>query len=331
MIGVPVRGFHLHAFMPSSNGCRAARPDTRLLLALALVAWACPLQAAPVTDRIVAVVNSELITLSDLKTQTEAQEAKLRAQYRGAELDRRLRQTEFEALNRLIESKLQLQHAKKKGSEATDEEVASAIKEMRRQGEKIDEKNPVAMKMVKDQLTLMKVVDREVRGGLMVSEIELQRYYMQHQSRFLLPDEYTISQILIVPRRGEDRAQARERAAAAYAELQKGGDFAETALRLSDGQEATKGGHLGTVLQGELLPQLERAMPTLEIGKYTEPIETPIGLHIIRLEEKSPTGFRPFAEVRNEIQGLVYRQKSEDGFQSWLAELKNKAYIEVKF
>lgn len=288
-------------------------------------------QAAPIKDRIIAVVNTELITLSELKASTEGEEKRLREQYRGAELDRRLHQLEYAALTRMIEHKLQIQLAKRKGMDITDEEIANAVKEMKRQGETVDDSKPETKTAIKEQLTLMKVVDREVRSSLMISEVELQRYYIQHQSRFMLPEEYRISQILIIPRSSEDREQARSKAAAVYGELKRGADFADLALRRSDGPEATKGGNLGFVRQGELLPPIERAIVALETGQLTEPIETPLGLHIIRLEEKTPPQFRPFAEVKNEIQGLVYRQKSEDVYQVWLRELKNKAYIEVKF
>jgi parvulin-like peptidyl-prolyl isomerase len=303
-------------------------------LGLALIASAlpnAPADAATIRDRIVAVVNTELITLSELKASTEAEEKRLREQYRGADLERRLHQLEYAALTRMIEHKLQIQLAQKKGMDVTDEEIANAVKEMKRQGETVDDSKPETKKAIKEQLTLMKVVDREVRSSLMISEIEMQRYYMQHQSRFMLPEEYRISQILIVPRSSEDREQARTKAAAAHAELKRGADFADLALRRSDGQEATKGGALGFVRRGELLPPIERALETLETGQFTEPIETPLGLHIIRLEEKTTPQFRPFAEVKNEIQGLVYRQKSEDVYQVWLRELKNKAYIDVKF
>ncbi|TAJ22598.1 MAG: hypothetical protein EPO64_13380 [Nitrospirae bacterium] len=290
-----------------------------------------PVEAAPTTDRIVAVVNSELITLSELKAQTEAEEKRIRDQYRGPELQRRLHQAEYTALTRMIEHKLQLQLAKKKGMDVTDEEIANAVKEMQRQGEKVDDSKPDVKKAIKEQLILLRVIDREVRSSLMVSETELQRYYLQHQSQFLLPEEYRISQILIVPRSDEDRAQARAKAAAIYAELKQGADFADLALRRSDGPEAPRGGALGYVRQGELLPPIERALATLETDRITEPVETPQGLHIIRLEEKNPPQFRPFAEVKMEIQGLVYRQKNEDTYQDWLKTLKDKAYIEVKF
>ena len=83
--------------------------------------------------------------------------------------------------------------------------------------------------------------------------------------------------------------------------------------------------------QGELLPPIERAIANLEPGGISDPVDTPEGIHIVRIEEKLPRQFRPYEAVKTEIQGLVFQQKSEDVFQAWLANLKNKAYIEVKF
>jgi len=317
---------------PSTNVtglCRAL--GLFLILGAPSLLWAGsgPAGSASLADRIVAVVNMEVITLSELQAETGAEEAKLRAKYRGAELERRRRQLEFEALTRMIELKLQIQRARAKGVEVSDEEVAAAMKEMKRQGEKLED-TPRMKEHIRDQLTMLKVVDREVRSNLMVSDLEMQRYYIHHQSRFLMPEEFRISQILIAARPDEDRAQARSRAASVYARLQKGEEFNDLAVTLSDGPEAVSGGNLGFLRQGELLPQIERALAGLEVGKHTDPIETPQGLHIIRLEEKTQSQFRPFAEVKMEIQGLVYQQKVEDGFQAWMADLKDKAYIEVK-
>lgn len=286
---------------------------------------------ASLTDRIVAVVNSELIMLSELKAEIAGEERRLQATYRGEELQRRLHQVEYMGLTRMIERKLQLQTAKAKGVEVADDEVQRAAQELKRQGEKIDEMSPEDKKTIKEQLLLMRVVDREVRSGVMVTESEIQRYYQSHQNRFLMPDEYRISQILILRKSRETEDDARERAASISVALNQGADFAELALKYSDGPEATKGGNIGFVRQGELLPQIERPLSALEPGQVTAPIEAGDGWHIIKLEEKRPPQFRPFAEVKSEIQTLVFQQKTEDVYQVWLADLKNKAFIEVKF
>ena len=286
---------------------------------------------ASITDRIIAVVNTELIMLSELKAEVASEERRLHDTYRGAELKRRLKQVEYMGLTRMIERKLQLQTAKTKGVEVADDEVQRAALELKRQGEQVDETNPADKKNIKEQLLLMRVVDREVRSGVMVTEPELQRYYQSHQNRFLIPDEYRISQILILRKARETEEDASERAMSVSSALKQGADFAELALKHSDGPEATKGGNIGFVRQGELLPQIERALSALEPGQMTDAIQTSDGWHIIKLDEKRLPQFRPFAEVKSEIQTLVFQQKTEDVYQRWLSDLKNKAFIEVKF
>jgi len=269
--------------------------------------------------------------LSEIKAETAADGKRLQEHYRGAELERRLKQVEYMALTRMIERKLQMQLAKSKGVDVTDEELTQAVRELQRQGEKVDVGNPDDKKSLKEQLTLMKVVDREVRSSVMVSETEMKRYYEQHRGRFSLPEEYRLSQILIRPRNGEEPAQIQAKAEAVYVALKQGADFADLTLRHSDGAEATRGGNLGFVRQGELLPPIERAVAALQPGEISEPVTTTEGIHILRLDEKKPSQFRPFAEVKTEMQGVVFQQKSEDMYQLWMANLKNKAYIEVKF
>jgi len=311
------------------TGRRRRSFATAALIAVCFV----PLAAEPahLADRIVAVINSEVIMLSEIKAETAAEGKRLQEQYRGAELERRLKQVEYMALTRMIERKLQMQLAKSKGVDVTDEELTQAVRELQRQGEKVDVGNPDDKKGLKEQLTLMKVVDREVRSSVMVSETEMKRYYEQHRGRFSLPEEYRLSQILIRPRNGEEPAQIQAKAEAVYVALKQGADFADLTLRHSDGAEATRGGNLGFVRQGELLPPIERAVAALQPGEISEPVTTTEGIHILRLDEKKPSQFRPFAEVKTEMQGVVFQQKSEDVYQLWMANLKNKAYIEVKF
>ena len=287
--------------------------------------------AARLSDRIVAVVNTDLIMLSELQSEVAAEEKQLEQRYRGEEPQRRLRQAQYSVLTRMIERKLQLQLAKTKGVEVTDDEVNRAVQELRRQGETVNESNPNEKRLLREQLLLLKVVDREVRSGIMISEAELQRYYERHISRFMLPEEYRISQIYIRPRPEQDRREARARADSVLASLQQGADFADLVLRYSDGPEATRGGNLGYIRQGELLPEIERALATIQPGEVAGPIETADGFHLIRLDEKKPPQFRPFEEVKTEIHGLVYQQKSEDVYQFWLADLKSRSFVEIKF
>jgi peptidyl-prolyl cis-trans isomerase SurA len=298
---------------------------------LGLIAQASLLSAAQVEDGIVAIVNSDLILLSEMRRELAPERERIQKEYRGDALARRLKTAEYMALTSMIERKLQLQEAKARGIVVTDQEVRQAIQQMKQQGRTLDETNLADMKNVREQLLLLRVVDREVRSGVMVADSDMKRYFQEHRDRFALSEEYTLSQILIKPRSPDDTADAREKVREVMTRLKQGESFEDLALRFSDGPNASHGGRLGLVRQGELVPGIERTIATLVPGGISDVIETPEGFHIMRLEDKKPKQFRPYEQVRNEIQGLVFQQKSEDVFQSWLTDLKNKAYIEIKF
>lgn len=302
-----------------------------IFFTLGLIAPASLLSAAQVEDGIVAIVNSDLIMLSEIQRELASERERIQKDSRGDALARRLKTAEYATLTSMIERKLQLQEAKTRGITVTDQEIQQMIRQMKQQGETIDEANPLDMKRVREQLTLLKLVDRDVRSAVMVADSDLKRYFQEHHDRFALSEEYTLSQILIKPRSPEDTADASEKVREVMTRLKQGDSFEDMALRFSDGPNASHGGNLGLVRQGELLPEIERTVASLVPGGISDVIETPEGFHIMRLEDKTPKQFRPYAQVSNEIQGLVFQQKSEDAFQTWLTNLKNKAYIEIKF
>jgi peptidyl-prolyl cis-trans isomerase SurA len=296
-----------------------------------ILACVSPAAAAKLEDRIIAVVNKDLIMLSELKRDLLPEQDRLRKLYKGQELERRLRTAEAMAVTKMIERKLQLQAAENKGVDVSDQEVVQAVEEMKKQGEQLNAADPNTTRSIREQLTLMRVVDREVRGLIMVADSEMKRYYREHQERFAYPEEYQLSQILIKPRTPDDLAVAQGRAEALLATLKQGEPFEGLALRFSDGADASRGGRLGLVRQGELIPALEQALTSLQVGQMTGIVETAEGLHIVRVDDKKPRQFRPFEQVKAEIQSLVFQQKTEDQYQLWMADLKNKAYIEIKF
>ena len=269
--------------------------------------------------------------LSEMKRELAPERERIQKEYRGDALARRLKTAEYMALTTMIERKLQLQEAKVRNIVVTDQEVRQAIQQMKQQGRTIDEANPADMKSAREQMMLFRIVDRDVRSAVIVGDSDLKRYFQEHRDRFALSEEYTLSQILIQPRSPDNIADAKEKVREVMTRLKQGDSFEDLALRFSDGPNASHGGHLGLVRQGELLPEIERTITTMVPGGTSDMIETPEGFHIVRLEDKKPKQFRPFEQVRTEIQGLVFQQKSEDAFQSWLANLKNKAYIEIKF
>jgi parvulin-like peptidyl-prolyl isomerase len=300
-------------------------------LALGLGLSCClPADAATIRDRIVAVVNSEVITLSELDEEVSEVKQEARQRFRGTELDQRLRQIDYMGLNRMIERKLQLQLAKKRGIKVTDDELKDAVARLRRVGESPNEDDPKEMGMIKDQLITMRLVNQQVRSGLLVTEDEVLRFYQQHKNRFVLPQEVRISQILIALGPSSELLAVREKVQQVFALLKKGERFEELAARYSDGLEGRRGGNLGYIKPGDMLPQIQKAIERLDPGAVTEPIASPIGMHIIRVDERKPQEFRPYEEVKEDLKNLVFQLKSEEAYIEWIKDQKDHNYIEIR-
>jgi len=291
---------------------------------------ALPVLAASVRDRIVAVVNTELITLSELEEEVGDVKAQARQRYSGVELAQRLRQIDYMGLNRMIERKLQVQIAKRRGIKVTEEEVKDAIVRLRRLGETPDENDPKEMTMIRDQLTALHLINQQVRSSLLVSDAEILRFYQQHRDRFMLPPEVRISQILIALGPGSELLAVREKAQEVYAQLKNGERFEELAVKYSDGPEGRRGGNLGYIRQGDILPQIQKAIEQAPPGSVTEPIASPSGMHIIRVDDRKPSEFRPFEEVKEDVRSMVFQLKSEEAYIVWIKEQKDKNYIEIR-
>lgn len=285
---------------------------------------------AVVLDRIVAVVNNEVITLSELEEEVGELKEQARRRFNRTELDRRLRQIDFMGLNRMIERKLQVQIAKRRGIKVTDDEVKDAINRLRRLGETPNEADPKEMATIKEQLTAMRIVNQQVRSGLMVSEEEMLRFYQQHQDRFLLPPEVRISQILIALGPSSALLQIRETAKQIHTLLKKGERFEELAARYSDGAEARRGGSLGFVRLGDILPQIQQVIESVPVGQFSEPVASPMGMHIIRVDERKPPQYRPYEEVKEDLRNVVFQLKSEQAYLEWVKDLRDRSYIEVR-
>ncbi len=288
-----------------------------------------PVQST-VSDRIVAVVNTEVITQTELEEEVNDMKGQARLRFTGRELNQRLRQIDFMGINRMIERKLQIQIAKRRGIKVTDDEVKDAIARLRRLGEAPNENDPKEMALLKDQLTALRIINQQVRSSLLVSDEEMHRFYDQHQQRFRLPSEVRISQILIGLGPGSEMLAVREKAQRVYALLRKGESFEELAGQYSEGAEGRRGGSLGFVRIGDMLPQIQKAIEGLSLGQPSEPIASPLGMHIIRLDERKAAQYRPYEEVREDIRNAVFQLKSEDAYQAWIKDLKDQSYIEVR-
>lgn len=313
-----------------------------LLLLLALLRPA----SAMIIDKVVAVVNQEVITLSELQEEVEPVLREITDQYVGAERDRRLREMEERLLKQLIDRRLQYQEAKRQKITVSPAEVTNAIEDLKRKN-KIETEQALQEALAREKLTLdhlrrnieeelsiSRLVTKEVRSKVIVGEEEIRAYYEKHrEEKYRRSPEARIRHLLVaVPADASaaDRARARARAEEALALLRRGEDFAKVAARYSDGPTAATGGELGRMKKSDLAPELAAVAFQLPVGRVSDIIETPAGFNLIQVEERWTDPYRSLAEVREQIRNALVDEKSQSIYKEWLDGLRARASIEVK-
>ncbi len=283
------------------------------------------------TDGIAAIVNAELITVSELQAEMADETFRLKARHEGNELTERLVQKRYEILNRMIERKLQLQEAKAKQISISDEEVEKAWEQLRRNPAGFPPAASQSKAVLREEMMVRRVSDMEIRRGIVVSPKEIRAYYKEQQRLFTSPGKHHIRQILLLTKLDENMETLKTRAEVLMSQLDEDTSFEKLAELFSDGPESVMGGDLGFVTKDELLAPLGEALKKLSPGEVSPLIETEIGLHILRLEEDREGTTQPFDKVKDAIANRLYQEKLQQSQDKWMSSLKNKAYIEIRF
>ena len=329
---------------PSSrhSPCRRSPGGTALLLVvLCVITCLVPVASAQsptpnsegkaLTDGIAAIVNTEIITVSELQAEMGDEFFRLKARYEGDELKERLSQKRLEVLNLLIERKLLLQEAKAKQISVSDEEVDQAWEQMRRNPAGFPPSAAQSKDILREEMMARRIRDIEVRRGIVVVPEEVRTYFKEQQQRFTAPGTHHIRQILLLPKLDENRETLKARAEILMSQLEEGRTFEKLAELFSDGSESVMGGDLGFVTKDELLAPLGEALDKLSPGEVSPLIETEIGIHILRLEENRPGITQPFEEVKEAIGNRLFQEKIQKSHDKWMSSLKDRAYIEIRF
>ena len=299
---------------------------------------------AGVADRIVAVVNDEVITLSELNKALEPYQAKIEASYTGVGREKALTEARMTLLNRMIDNLLMEQQARKAGIVIQDQEVTGAIKDLleRRKLSQEDlrkmlEREGTTMEAYKkgvlDQLVRIRLVQREIKSQVAVSDEEIGEYYRKHREDYEGKDTVRIKQILL-PLPKEDDPAAKEKlrtdAEAIHKRLLAGEPFDLLSAKYSQGSAAAAGGDIGYIEKGMILHEVEEVAFGLPLNQISGIIESPIGFHIIQVIDRRGGGFKAIESVREEIREKIDQEKMEKKFGEWLEELRKKSHIEIK-
>ena len=305
---------------------------------------AVPRNVAPadqsVTDRVLAVVNNDAITLFELQEAIAIYRYENRE--RAPETSDALVQ---QFLTKMIDNRLQIQEAEREkiviDDAEVEEELTDRIKRMnlkdkdaleallKAQGLTLD----AAKKRIRDELRRTRIVGRKVRLRVSVTEAEVTQYLEANRAKLETGLAYHARHILVLPEGGMTDVgweSARIRAEMLRTQLLQGADFAELARQHSRDASARDGGDLGTLKRGELAQDIETQILALSPGAISVPYRSTIGYHIFRLESKETLEGEGLTRVKSQIRDILFREKFDARLDTWLKEIKQRAIIDVR-
>jgi peptidyl-prolyl cis-trans isomerase SurA len=314
-----------------------------VLAGVAAVFLSAAVQAA-VADRIVAVVNDEIITLSELNNAFEPYQERFEASYQGPDREKARTETKLVLLNRMIDSALMEQESRKTGITVRNEEVTDAIMDIQKQRkispnefQKALEREGITLdafrKDIRNQLMRMKLIRRDIKSRVAVTDEEIGEYYRKHREDYEGKESVRIKQILLILPKEEDPAvkeKLRADAEAIHKRLMNGEPFEPLSAKYSQGPEAASGGDIGYIEKGMIHSEVEDAAFSLPLNQISGVIESPIGFHIIQVFDPRGAGLKAIEGVRDEIREKIDREKMEKKYGEWLEELRKKSHIEIK-
>ncbi len=299
---------------------------------------------AKVVDRIVAVVNDDIITLADLNKAVAPYINKINsAGYSSEQRKKILYNVKRDMLDRMIDKKLTDQEIKRLHITVTDQEVDNAIDRMKQSQfmtqddlEKALKRSGMTFKQYRDkirqEILRPKLINYEVKSKVIVTDEDIKQYYKKHKQEFAGIKKYHICNICI-PVGKDDSDKVRQ---AKYKKAEKikklldaGADFKTLAKKYSEIPNAASGGDLGLFEIGALSGKIGKAVAKLTPGKYTDVLLTNKGYQIFYLENIVREKGKTLAEVADEISRKLYKQKAEKKFKSWLESLKKKSHIKI--
>jgi parvulin-like peptidyl-prolyl isomerase len=292
-----------------------------------------------IVEEIVAIVNDDVITLSEYKREHDRMSQLLRAQVSGEEFDRQYERMKKELLNTMITNMLLLQEAEKKGFDVK-EQVRLQIENIKKENSiNSDEELRRALQqqglvyeewiMAMEERSLRdNVIFAEVRGNIVLDDSEIVNYYKLHPEEFTEPMEYKLRAIYISPEgKSEEEVEAKKREI--DEKMQAGEKLADLAGQYSEGPGKESQGDLGSFKQGQLEKALEQAVEKLKVGEMTSWLNVRNGWFLLQLDEKKESRLKSFEEARKEIEEKLFNQKSQKGLEKYLKELKEKSFIKI--
>lgn len=285
-----------------------------------------------VEDKLIAIVNDDIITENDKKEFLNVLFLQFSSQLEGEALKAEMKKAQEEAVSRLIEDKLILQEAKKRGFEIKDSDIEQRVKAIKDSFPSETEFD-LYLKMhylslqdvknkIRDQIMMREIIQTEVRDKVFLHPQEVTEYYNSHKAEIKEPERLDLDSIFVRIEGSEPDAE--NKIQTILKQLKEGKNFAKLREELSDNQA------IGIVKKGMLNEGIEKIVFNLKLGEVSGPVKTNNGIYLFKLMQKIPESPLNIEEVRDQIYEMLFEQRFTEKLTIWLDGLKEKGYILIK-
>ncbi len=301
-------------------------------------------RGAQIVDRIVAIVNDEIISLYELDQMAKPFIEKIKEVRYPKEQERQMIfEVRKRLLDQMIDQKLTDQELNRYDITVSEYEVDNLIEQLKEQAFLTDEELIAELsskdltmeeyrKRTKEQLLRRKLLNREISSKIVITQDDIKAYYQNHIDQYAGEKKYHLRNIIMaVPTYAgeEEKLAVYKKMEAVWAELKQGKDFASMAKMYSESSLAHEGGNLGFFRLEELSPLLRSEIAKLRAGEFTAVLDTEMGYQILFVEEIIETPGKSLKEAESEISHKLYSEIVNKKYQSWLEGLRRRSHIKI--
>lgn len=276
-------------------------------------------------DKIVAIVNNDIITQKDLEEFTNFMRLQLSKNYNGGELEDKVNSMKQDLLEKLMEDRLILNEAKKNNIKIDENRIKAKINDIKKHyssdmefQQELTQQGLVQADLetrIREQLLMYGVIEQKIRDKITVRPDEVTDFYNNHKQEFLSPEE---REVLVVTLENEDQANAFS------FDLRNGKKLEDLSVRYPITVDKFESARIG-----ELRKDIEDIVFKLGLGEVSRPIKIEDKFYIFRLDNIVPARQLALPEVQDKINAFLFEQKMQEKLANWLQELKSQSYIKV--
>jgi peptidyl-prolyl cis-trans isomerase SurA len=301
-------------------------------------------KSAEIVDRIVAVVNDDVITLIELNSSLKPYSEKIRSLGYPSEKEQQLLfNVRKDMLDRLINEKIEDQEIKRSKVEISEQQIDQTIERIKETNYLTDEQLRAALardgltmegyrKKIKSQILRTRLVNLKVKSKIVITKEDIKAYYEKHIEEYGGKQKYHLRNIIMtVPlfSSTENKLEIKARMDEILEKLNAGESFEVLAAKYSESPAASDGGNLGVFEFDSLSPQLQKAIEKIKPGEYTPVLDTDQGYQIFFLEEILSAQGKTLEEVTPEIESKLFNESIDKKYRAWIGELRKQSVIKI--